>query len=144
MSVASFIASQRAEHDVSHAKCCQFLGVSESWFYKWRDRQPTPREARRAVPRFIDRYNTTRRHSACEMHSPLEYERILAERVSEDGKAAWSSLQDCLKGPQRRRLVSECRAMTCSTDYRTSLHDFGGSPVSGRQTGCVQAGGTVV
>lgn len=48
MSVAAFIASQRTEHRVPHAKCCRWLGVSESWFYKWRDRQPTPRQARRA------------------------------------------------------------------------------------------------
>jgi transposase InsO family protein len=48
MSVASFIASQRTEHRVPHAKCCRWLGVSESWFYKWHDREPTSREARRA------------------------------------------------------------------------------------------------
>jgi transposase InsO family protein len=48
MSVASFIASQRTGHGVPHAKCCRWLGVSESWFYKWHNRQPTPRQARRA------------------------------------------------------------------------------------------------
>lgn len=48
MSVASFIASQRTDHGVPHAKCCRWLGVSESWFYKWNDRPPTPRELRRA------------------------------------------------------------------------------------------------
>jgi putative transposase len=48
MSVASFIASQRTDHGVPHAKCCRWLGVSESWFYKWHDRQPTAREQRRA------------------------------------------------------------------------------------------------
>lgn len=47
MSVASFIASQRADHGIPHAKCCRFLGLSESWFYKWKDRQPTKRELRR-------------------------------------------------------------------------------------------------
>jgi putative transposase len=47
MSVASFIASQRTDHGVSHAKCCRWLGVSESWFYKWHNRAPTPREQRR-------------------------------------------------------------------------------------------------
>ena len=48
MTVASFIASQRTEHGVPHAKCCRWLGVSESWFYKWHDREPTAREQRRA------------------------------------------------------------------------------------------------
>lgn len=49
MSVASFIASQRAEHAVPHAITCQALGVSESWFYKWHERPPTPRQARRGA-----------------------------------------------------------------------------------------------
>lgn len=47
MTVASFIASQRANHRVPHASCCRWLGVSQSWFYKWRDRAPTRREQRR-------------------------------------------------------------------------------------------------
>ena len=37
MSVAHFIAAQRTVHRVPHAKCCRWLGVSESWFYKWHD-----------------------------------------------------------------------------------------------------------
>ena len=48
MSVAMFIAAQRTEHRVPHAKCCRWLGVSESWFYKWHDREPTARQQRRA------------------------------------------------------------------------------------------------
>jgi putative transposase len=48
MSVASFIAAQRTEHRVAHARCCRWLGVSESWFYKWHDRAPTARQQRRA------------------------------------------------------------------------------------------------
>ena len=42
MTVASFVASQRTEHGVPHAVCCRALELSESWFYKWRDRPPTP------------------------------------------------------------------------------------------------------
>ena len=47
MTVASFIAAQRTDHRVPHAKCCRWLGVLESWFYKWRNRSPTARDDRR-------------------------------------------------------------------------------------------------
>jgi putative transposase len=33
---------------VPHAVTCRALGLSQSWFYKWRDRKPSPRELRRA------------------------------------------------------------------------------------------------
>jgi putative transposase len=49
VSVARFISSQRAEHGVPHAVSCRALGLSESWYYKWRDRPPTPRQTRRAT-----------------------------------------------------------------------------------------------
>ena len=48
MTVASFVAAQRADHGVPHAVSCRALDVAESTFYKWRDRQPTPRQRRRA------------------------------------------------------------------------------------------------
>lgn len=47
MSVVGFVAAQRTEHGVPHAFCCRVLEISESWFYKWRNRPPTPRQARR-------------------------------------------------------------------------------------------------
>ncbi len=40
MTVASFVAAQRTEHAVPHAKCCRWLGVSASWFYKWQGSAP--------------------------------------------------------------------------------------------------------
>ena len=46
MSVASFVAAQRTDHGVAHAFTCRVLEISESWFYKWRDRPPTPRQLR--------------------------------------------------------------------------------------------------
>jgi putative transposase len=45
--VARFIAAQGDEHGVPHATACRALGVSESWFYKWRDGDASPRRARR-------------------------------------------------------------------------------------------------
>ena len=33
------VAAQRTNHGVPHAVSCRLLGVSESWFYKWRSRR---------------------------------------------------------------------------------------------------------
>ena len=45
--MAGFIASQREAHGVPQAVSCRALGVSQSWFYKWKDGQLPPRAARR-------------------------------------------------------------------------------------------------
>jgi putative transposase len=49
MTVASFIAVQRTDHGVPHAVACRALEVPSSTFYKWWDRPPTRRQARRAA-----------------------------------------------------------------------------------------------
>ena len=59
MTVASFVAAQRTDHGVPHVISCRALSLSESWFYKWRNRGPTPRQQRRdtlddAVKRSFD------------------------------------------------------------------------------------------
>ncbi len=48
MSLAAFIVSQKASHRVPYAVSCRALGVSESWFWKWHHRPPTPAQQRRA------------------------------------------------------------------------------------------------
>jgi putative transposase len=45
--VAAFIAAQRADHGIPYAVSCRALGVSEGWFYKWKDGDRSPRRARR-------------------------------------------------------------------------------------------------
>jgi putative transposase len=47
VSVAGFIAAQRAQYGIPHATSCRALGVSESWFYKWVHGDSSPRRARR-------------------------------------------------------------------------------------------------
>lgn len=49
MSVAAFIATQRSEHLVPYAVTCRLLGVSQAWFYKWRDGDVSLRRSRRRV-----------------------------------------------------------------------------------------------
>jgi putative transposase len=45
--VAALIAAQREGHRIPHAVSCRALGVSQSWFYKWRSERPGPRAERR-------------------------------------------------------------------------------------------------
>ena len=47
--MAVLIAAQREQHRIPHATACRALGVSRSWFYKWKDGTLTPRAARRAA-----------------------------------------------------------------------------------------------
>jgi putative transposase len=49
VTVTAFISSQRAEHQVPVRLSCRALGVSESWYFKHRDRTPTPAQSRRAA-----------------------------------------------------------------------------------------------
>jgi len=45
--VAGVISDCKAEQDIPHTLTCRALGVSESWFYKWRNQPVTAREVRR-------------------------------------------------------------------------------------------------
>jgi putative transposase len=47
--VAALIAAQREQHRVPHAVSCRALGVSRSWFYKWKAGELPARAARRAA-----------------------------------------------------------------------------------------------
>jgi hypothetical protein len=50
VSVAGFIAAQRAQYRIPHATTCRALGLSQAWFYKWRhgDRLAATRPPRAA------------------------------------------------------------------------------------------------
>ena len=45
--MAGLIASRRDERGIPAAVSCRALGVSRSWFYKWKDGDRSPRRARR-------------------------------------------------------------------------------------------------
>jgi putative transposase len=47
MRVVEFIESQRTEFGIPHKISFRALGVSSSWFYKWKNRGPTARQERR-------------------------------------------------------------------------------------------------
>ena len=45
--MAALIAARRAQDGIPHAVSCRALGVSRSWFYKWKDGWLPPRAVRR-------------------------------------------------------------------------------------------------
>jgi transposase InsO family protein len=47
VTVASFIAAQRAQHQIPYATACRALGVSQAWFYKWAHGDASVQHARR-------------------------------------------------------------------------------------------------
>lgn len=47
--MAALIATQGAQYDIPHATACRALGVSQAWFYKWRNGDGSLRRARRAA-----------------------------------------------------------------------------------------------
>jgi hypothetical protein len=49
VSLAAFIAAQRAQHGIPHAVSCRALGVSPAWFYKWARGDVSLRRARRTA-----------------------------------------------------------------------------------------------
>ena len=91
--MAAFIAAQRADHGIPHAVSCRALGVSESWFYKWKDGDRTARRARR------DRLKA-------------EIARLFARRKGKDGspritaalrEAGWTVSENTVAGLMRQR-----------------------------------------
>lgn len=45
--MSAFITTQRAQARIPHAVACRALGVSQSWYYKWRHGDASPAHARR-------------------------------------------------------------------------------------------------
>jgi putative transposase len=101
--VAALIAAQRDRHRIPHATSCRALGVSQSWFCKWRGGTLPPRAQRRArraaeVKRLFDAHRG-------KAGSP----RITADlrddgwRVSENTVAALMREQNLVARPKRRR-----------------------------------------
>jgi putative transposase len=103
VSVASFVAAQRTDHGIPHAVACRALEVSESWFYKWKDRVPTAREQRRA------RLDAEVRRSYVESDGDYGSPRVVEDlrewgwRVSTKTVAASMARQGLVGHPTRRR-----------------------------------------
>ncbi|WP_329584837.1 hypothetical protein OG298_00365 [Streptomyces sp. NBC_01005] len=93
--LAAFIGNQRAEHHVPHRLACRVLGVSESWFYKWRGKPMTTREVRRGkLAEAIKQICLCSRFVAAEGF-PVGELGVLVEVTSPPHQVG-SRIQDCL------------------------------------------------
>jgi putative transposase len=103
MTVASFVAAQRTGHGVPHVISCRALGVSPSWFYKWRNRPPTPRQQRRAT--LDDAVQRSFDASGGRYGSPRVLADLVADgwRVSKKSVEASMARQALVARPTRRR-----------------------------------------
>jgi putative transposase len=102
--VAAFIAAQGEQHRVPHATACRALGVSQAWFYKWRDGDASPQHARRValgaeVARLFAKHHG--RYGSPRIAADL---REAGERVGENTVAALMRAQGLVaRAPRRRR-----------------------------------------
>jgi transposase InsO family protein len=101
--VAAFIAAQRDQHQIPQALSCRALGVSQSWFYKWKGGTLPPRAARRTalaaeVSRLFQAHRGT--YGAPRITADLQ---DAGWRVSENTVAALMREQHLAARPRRRR-----------------------------------------
>lgn len=103
MTRAAFIAAQRTEQGIPYATGCRALGVSQSWFHKWRHGDVSPRRARRkaldAMVLFLFRQRRGLDGSP-RIHEAL---RRLGWKVSVNTVAASMREQGLRARPRRRR-----------------------------------------
>jgi putative transposase len=103
VTVAAFIATQRAQHGVPYAIACRALSVSQAWFYKWQHGDPSAQHARRIalaaeVARLFARHRG--RYGSPRITADL---REAGWRVSPNTVAQTMREQQLVARPKRRR-----------------------------------------
>src|SRR5918994_1342409 len=104
VTVAGFIVAQRAIHRVPCATSCRALSVSQSWFYKWRDGDASPRHARREQLVIAIRQLFAAHHGRYGSPRITDDLRDAGWTVSEKTVAAIMREQRLVARPKRRRL----------------------------------------
>jgi putative transposase len=103
VSLAVFIAAQRAQHGIPHATSCRALGVSQAWFYKWRKGDVSLRRKRRAAVDAAVAYEFARRQGR-DGSPPITVRlRDAGWRISKNTVADSMRRQGLVARPRRRR-----------------------------------------
>jgi len=103
VSLAGLIAVQRAEHGIPHAVSCRALGVSQAWFYKWRNGNRSARHRRRAELSSLVANLFVKHHGSYGSPRITADLRELGWRVSENTVAAVMAEQHLVARPKHTR-----------------------------------------
>jgi putative transposase len=103
VSLASLVAAQRAEHGIPHAVSCRALGVSQAWFYKWRNGDVSLRRKRRAALAALIAYLFGKHHGSYGSPRITADLRDLGWRVSKNTVAKLMAERGLVARPRRKR-----------------------------------------
>jgi len=103
VSLAGLIAVQRAEHGIPYAVSCRALGVSQAWFYKWRNGDRSARHRRRAALSSLVANLFGQHHGSYGSPRITADLRELGWRVSENTVAAVMAEQHLVARPKHTR-----------------------------------------
>jgi len=103
VSLASLVAAQRAEYGIPHAVSCRALGVSQAWFYKWRNGDGSLRRKRRAVLAALIAYLFGKHRGSYGSPRITADLRDLGWRVSKNTVARLMAEQHLVARPRRKR-----------------------------------------
>jgi putative transposase len=103
VSLAAFIATQRAQYGIPHAVACRAVGVSQAWFYKWCKGDVSLRRKRRAAVDAAVAYEFARRQGR-DGSPPITIRlRDAGWRISKNTVADSMRRQGLVARPKRRR-----------------------------------------
>jgi len=103
VSLAGLIAVQRAEHGIPYAVSCRALGMSQAWFYKWRNGDRSARHRRRAALSSLVANLFGKHHGSYGSPRITADLRELGWRVSENTVAAVMAEQHLVARPKHTR-----------------------------------------
>ena len=101
--MAAHIVTQRVAHGVPYATACRALGVSQSWFYKWRDGDVSIRRARRRALAELVRALFVKHRGTYGSPRITAGLRELGWRVTEKTVASIMAEEALVARPRRRR-----------------------------------------
>ena len=103
MSLAALIASQRADYGIPHTVSCRALGVSQAWFYKWRNGDGSPQRHRRKALAATIAWLFAKHKGTYGSPRIVVDLREMGWRVSVNTVAKLMAEQDLAARPRRRR-----------------------------------------